>query len=108
MLELSDALRAELVALVDAGQLTGLAPVYDGHVHDGIQWILWIEQGADTQAVYFNNNFPPAVEGFALALDGVLARAGLAATSWQPGMNLDTPLWARITPAAAAPTRPVH
>lgn len=103
-LKMSEVLLTQLVAAVNAERLAGLAPLYDGNAHDGTQWVLWIEQGANTQAVYFNNEFPPAIERFANALDGLLARAGIAGASWRLGKNIDAPLWNRITPATAATT----
>ena len=73
----------EVRVAVDQHRLLGLGRVYRAAgVHDGTQWVLRVVQGDFEKAVYFDNRFPRAIEGFADDLDRVLAANGLAEAQW--------------------------
>ena len=64
--------------------LMSLHREYHAMVHDGTQWVLWIQQGEQTKSVYFNNHFPQAIRDFSEFLDRLLLRRGLLDVSWEP------------------------
>jgi hypothetical protein len=73
----------EVLHAVEKNRLLGLKKAYHGNVVDGTQWVLWIKQGEKETAVYFNNNFPGEIVGFADTLDKVLAENGLEKAAWK-------------------------
>ena len=91
-----------LVGLVSARGLTGMARTYsDPKVHDGTQWVLWIQQSPSEKAVYFNNAFPRQIQSFARDLDAMLRGAGLGNVRWnavptQEGRDQQAALWRRL------------
>lgn len=83
-LQFSPEALAEVMKAVESNGLMGLHKEYHENIHDGTQWVLWIKQGEQEKAVYFNNNFPRRIKAFAEQFDAILARAGLAEVAWQP------------------------
>jgi hypothetical protein len=64
-------------------RLFGLQEAYHGGVADGTQWVLWLKQGQQEKAVYFDNHFPDEVLRFADDLDLALAESGLEMEAWR-------------------------
>jgi hypothetical protein len=81
-LRLPPAALADVVAAVEENRLLGLRRAYAASVHDGTQWVLWVVQGEYEKAVYFDNDFPAAIERFAAALDRILAANGSESADW--------------------------
>jgi hypothetical protein len=53
------------------------------NVWDGDQWVLWIRQGENEKAVFFDNCFPGAITRFAQLLDDILAKSGVGRARWE-------------------------
>lgn len=101
-LQLSSADVATLIGLVNTNHLTKMGRMYSNpHIHEGTQWVLWIEQSQSQKAIYFNNSFPNQIIEFRNGLDALLQKAGLATAKWTelPAPQADAQqktLWARI------------
>ncbi len=63
-------------------QLMSMAKTYEAGVFDGTQWIFWLEQGGRSKRIFCDNHAPASMKQFAIILDDVLARSGLAKKSW--------------------------
>jgi hypothetical protein len=92
---------AEVLRAVDANGLMGMHRGYYADVHDGTQWVFWVQQGEREKSIYFDNNFPWQITTFAEQLDGILARAGFDKIIWQPVLAAefrphDRELWKSI------------
>lgn len=73
-----------LRAAIDANKVMEMAAQYHADdVRDGTQWILWIQQGEASKAIYFNNHFPEGVLKFAKALDAEVKRDAIPEAKWQ-------------------------
>jgi hypothetical protein len=99
-LNLTRAQVKELVSLINEEELTRLGAVYDGHINDGTQWVLWIRQGSSEKAVYFDNAFPRDVTTVADRIDAMLQAAGLPRATWAAvpgtaGRDYQMALWNR-------------
>jgi hypothetical protein len=55
---------------------------FDMFIDDGTQWVLWIKQSDNEEAVYFNNYFPGNITRFADSLDDILMQSGLNQAKW--------------------------
>jgi hypothetical protein len=73
---------AEVVASVEKNRLLGLQHTYRSGAHDGTQWVFRFTQGGYEKAVYFDNEFPRAIERFSADLHRVLAEHGLRSREW--------------------------
>lgn len=62
--------------------LSHLNRSYLSQIRDGTQWALWIRQGNRSKAVYFDNQFPEKIRGFARSLDEILFSAGSETLDW--------------------------
>lgn len=74
---------AEVLGSVERNGLLALRKRYSAGIHDGTQWVFWFRQRDAERAVYFDNEFPRAIERFAADLDRVLAENGLETAVWQ-------------------------
>jgi hypothetical protein len=103
---------AEVLKAVEANDLTGLHRAYhEPGVHDGTQWVLWIEQGGREKSVYFNNRLPRPIIRFAEQLDDILARSGVDRVTWQPvppseSRRHERELWDSIKRQSRTPAAP--
>lgn len=74
---------AKVFASIEKNHLMDMERKYQAHVADGTQWIFWIRQQGTVKSVYFNNEFPGAIEKFADDLDQILAENGLGSAVWR-------------------------
>lgn len=82
-LTLDAASLGRLRGLMATHRLGALDALYDGDMHDGVQWLMRIQQGEHDRVVYCDNRFPPELRAFATDLDALLAGAGLDAAPWE-------------------------
>lgn len=80
---------AKVWQAVEDNHLLKLHKAYHGDVADGTQWVLWIKQGQEEKATYFNNHFPKEVVNFASSLDAILAEGGAENLNWGPTGSRD-------------------
>ena len=96
-MQLSEESLAKVLQAVEDNQLLGLHKAYHANVEDGTQWVLWIKQGENEKAIYFNNHFPKAIVGFATDLDAVLSASGSGNLTWYPAArDHEKELWDSI------------
>ena len=82
-LNLSSQSVSEIMDAVSRDGLLGLDKEYHvRNLSDGTQWVLWIKQGDNEKAVYFDNYFPGAITDFAGSLDAILSRNGMSRAKW--------------------------
>jgi hypothetical protein len=62
----------KVLEAVEKHQLLKLDREYHANAHDGTQWVLWIRQGDQEKAVYFNNHFPEQIVKFAKLMDKIV------------------------------------
>ncbi len=74
--------RKEIAEAILRLQIMDMAKSYDAGVWDGTQWIFQLEQGGRSKRIYCDNHAPTGMKQFAVILDDVLARKGLAEQSW--------------------------
>lgn len=55
---------------------------YHADIHDGTQWVLWIQQEPHEKSIYCNNHFPNDILAFSDFLDDLLTKRGLADVTW--------------------------
>src|SRR5262249_4627584 len=73
---------AQVLHATEKNRLLRLRKEYHAEVHDGTQWLLWIQQGGSEKSVYFNNSFPREIVRFAEVIDKVLEENGLENARW--------------------------
>lgn len=93
----------EVAGLVNSLALTSMGRVYSRDVHDGTQWVLWIQQPPHEKAIYFNNSFPEEIKAFAKGLDAILRDAGSEKSTWtavppERGRDHEKAIWESIQP----------
>jgi len=52
---------AQVLEAVEANRLLELDKAYHADLKDGTQWVLWVRQGEQEKAVYFDNHFPDQI-----------------------------------------------
>lgn len=99
---LSSAAVGKIFEAVSTCGLMRLSKEYHArNIEDGTQWILWIKQGENEKAVYFNNDFPEAITRFAETVDNVLLESGSVQVQWERFPDVEhhqheKDLWSRI------------
>lgn len=68
---------------VESNRLLGLDRAFHADVHDGTQWVLWVQQGDREKSVYFDNHFPRPIVQFAAQLDVIVARSVGPSLRWR-------------------------
>src|SRR5579872_2913627 len=97
-LHLSKAAIATIVEALASNRVMALHRAYHSDVRDGTQWIFWVKQGNLEKAIFFDNNFPEAINRFAAELDATLSNAGPGEVAWErlPAGDYDEDVRARI------------
>lgn len=78
---------SRLLAAIDGNKIMEMAAQYHADVYDGTQWILLIQQGEASKAIYFNNHFPDGILKFAKALDAEIKASAIPEAKWEDDPN---------------------